>query len=438
MLLLAVPMVVEMMMESLFAVTDAFFVAKLGADAVATVGLSESLLTIVYTVAMGLSIAVTSTVARHVGAGDRDAAARAAVQGIVAGLAIAIVLSALGIAYAPELLRLMGASEAVIRTGTGFTRVLLGGEATVILLFLINAAFRGAGDAAVAMRVLIVSNVLNIVLDPLLIFGIGPFPELGVTGAAVATTTGRGVGVLLQLWVLLRGAGRLRVRRAHLVPDGAVLRALLALAGPATLQVFIGTASWIGLTRVLAPFGSAALAGYTIGIRIVIFAILPAVGVANAAATMVGQALGARKPERAEQAAWLACRYNLAFLGVLGLVFVLAARPLVAVFTRDDAVASVAVDTLRIIAAGFPFYAFGMVLTEAFNGAGDTLTPTLINLGVFWLFEIPFAWVLAVRTPLGPRGVFLAITLAFSTLAVVSALLFRRGGWKRAPGPAHP
>ena len=430
-LLLAVPMVLEMVMESVFAVVDVFFVSKLGADAVATVGLTESLLALVYAVAIGLAIGVTATVARRIGERDPDAAARTAVQGIFLGIGVSLAIGAIGIVYAEELLRLMGASPAVIEIGTGYTRVMIGGNGVILLLFLINAAFRGAGDAAIAMRVLWTANLINIVLAPSLIFGLGPLPELGVTGAAVGTTIGRGTGVLLQLWLLARPGRRVRVARRHVVADPALMWRLVRLSGTGMLQVLIATASWIGLVRVLATFGSSALAGYTIGIRIILFALLPSWGLSNAAATMVGQALGARKPERAERAVWIAGRYNVVFLGVVGLVFVLGAPWIVQLFTQDPAVVPIASACLRIVALGFPFYAYGLVLTQSFNGAGDTWTPTLLNLICFWCCEIPLAWLLARELGLGPSGGFIAISVAFSLLAVLSAILFRRGWWKR-------
>lgn len=429
-ILLAVPMVLEMVMESVFAVVDVFFVAKLGAAAVATVGLTESMLALVYTLAMGLSIGVLAVVARRTGERDAEGAARAAVQAIVLGLFVAAPIAIVGLLYAPDLLRVMGASADVVAQGAGYTRVVLGGNVVIVLLFLINAIFRGSGDPAIAMRTLWLANGLNIVLGPCFIFGLGPFPELGVTGAAVATTLGRGTGVLYQLYRLTRGDARVTVLRAHVLPDASVMRTIVRLSGSATLQVLIGTASWVLIVRVMSTFGDAAVAGYTIGIRVLVFALLPSWGLANAAATMVGQGLGAGKPERAEQAVRLAGIYNMVFLGVVGALFVALADPIVAIFTRDPVVAPVAARCLRIVSYGFLFYAYGMVLTQAFNGAGDTWTPTWINLGCFWLWEIPLAWLLAVRLGLGPTGVFVAILVAFSTVAVVSWLLFRRGRWK--------
>lgn len=428
--LLAIPMVMEMIMESIFAVADAFWVAHLGADALATVGLTESLLTLIYTAAMGLSIGVTAMVARRIGEGNPEGAAEAAVQGIGLGLIAAAAIGVTGVLFAPRLLALMGASPAVQALGSRYARVMLGGNATILLLFLINATFRGAGDAAIAMRVLWLANWINILLGPCLIFGVGPFPRLGVTGAAIATNIGRGTGVLYQLYRLSRGDARVAIRRAHLTIKPAVMRTLLRLSGTGTLQVLIGTASWIFLMRIISSFGSDSVAGYTIAIRIIVFALLPSWGLANAAATLVGQGLGAAQPERAERAVWLAGFYNMLFLGGIGLLFVLLAEPIVALFTRDPAVATIAVLCLRVISYGFLFYAYGMVITQSFNGAGDTWTPTWINVACFWLWEIPLAYWLARHAGLGPRGVALAVMIAFSTVAVVSAVIFRRGRWK--------
>jgi len=428
--LLAVPMVLEMALESVFAVTDVYFVSRLGADAVAAVGLTESMLALVYAVAIGLGIGATAMVARRIGEKDAEGAAVAAGQAVLVGLALSVLLGAVGALLAPRLLALMGATPAVIAIGSNFTRVMLGGQATIVMLFVVNAVFRGAGDAAIAMRVLWLSNAINIVLGPCLIFGPGPFPALGVTGAAVATTIGRGVGALFAISRLLHRDSRVPLQRRHLRLDAAVMTRLARLSGSGAFQALVGTASWIGLVRIVATFGSAALAGYTIGIRVIIFALLPSWGLSNAAATMVGQALGARNPERAERAVWRTGAYNLAFLGATGLAFVLLARPIVGFFSSDATVLAYGTDCLRVVACGFPFYAYGMVLTQAFNGAGDTFTPTMINIGVFWLWEIPLAYALAKPVGLGAHGAFLAITIAFSTLAVVSALLFRQGRWK--------
>ncbi|MEX2152526.1 MAG: MATE family efflux transporter [Gemmatimonadaceae bacterium] len=429
-LLLAVPMVLEVVLESVFAVTDVFFVSRLGESAIATVGLTESMMAIVYTLAVGLSIGATATVARRIGEHNPDGAGRAAVQTLALGAIVSVVLAIVGIIFAPSLLRLLGASEDVVATGSNFTRMMLGGNASVVLLFLINGIFRGAGDAAIAMRVLWLANGINIVLGPVLIFGLGPFPELGVTGAAVATTIGRGAGATFAIYRLFQPGRHIQVKREHLRLDPALMGRLIRLSGTATLQVFIGTASWIGLIRILSQFGSAALAGYTIAIRVILFALFPSWGLGNAAATMVGQGLGAKKPERAEAAVWIAGFYNLCFLGGVGILFVAFADQIAGLFTQDPTVLPYAVAGLRTVALGFPFYAYGMVVNQSFNGAGDTWTPTYLNLFVFWLFEIPLAWFLSTRAGMGPAGVFWAITLAFSLLAVVSALLFKRGRWK--------
>src|SRR6267378_1141129 len=425
-ILLAVPMVLEMLMESLFAVADVFWAGHLGPNAVATISLTESVLTLVYTAAMGLSFGVTAMVARRIGEKKPHEAAEAAVQGIAIGVIAAVIIGVAGVVLAPALLGVMGASPEVIASGHSYTRIMLGGN----VVFLINAIFRGAGDAAIAMRVLTIANVINIVLCPLLMFGVGPFPRLGVTGAAVGTTIGRGTGVLYQLYRLWRRDGRIVIHREQIALKPAVMKTLLRLSGTGTFQVFVSMASWIGLTRINASFGTDALAGFQIAIRIILFALLPAWGLANAAATMVGQSLGAGKPERGEQAVWKAAFYNLVFLGVAGLCFVVFANPIAHAFTKDPAVARIAAECLRIISYGYLFYAYGMVLTNSFNGAGDTWTPTWLNLFCFWLWEIPLAWVLARHFNLGPQGVAWAVTIAFSTLAVASAVLFRRGRWK--------
>ncbi len=430
-LLLAVPMVLEMIMESVFAVVDIFWVSHLGTDAAATVGLTESLMTLVYALAIGLSIGAMAMVARRIGEQNPDGAARAAVQAVVLALIVSIVIGAIGAPLAPKLLALMGGSPWVIEHGSAFTRVMLAGNVSVVMLFMINAIFRGAGDAAIAMRTLWLANWINIVLGPCLIFGLGPFPKLGIVGAAIATTIGRGTGALFALSKLVREGGRFNIARHHLRIEPSIIGRLIRLSGTATFQVFIGMASWIGLVRIISSFGSNAVAGYTFGIRVILFALLPSWGMANAAATMVGQALGAKDPDRAERAVWKAGFYNMIFLGVVGLLFIFFAPQIIWFYTADPDVAHYGVDCLRIVAYGFLFYAYGMVLGQSFNGAGDTWTPTIINLFVFWLWEIPLAYVLSVKAGWGPRGVFIAMTIAFSTLAVVSALVFRRGRWKR-------
>jgi putative MATE family efflux protein len=418
-------------MESVFALVDVFWVSHLGAGAVAAVGLTESMMMLIYAVAMGVSIGVMALVARRIGEKDPEAAARTATQGIALGLALALAIGVAGAVFAPDLLALMGADASVIATGSGFTRVMLGANATVFLLFLIDAVFRGAGDAALAMRALWLGNILNILLGPCFIYGIGPIPELGVTGAAVATSIGRGCAVIFQIAMLLRGRSKVALARRHLRLDLGVLAAVVRLAGSATFQMLIVMTSYIGVIRVLSGFGSAPLAGYTIGFRILMFVMLPALGLANAAATLVGQNLGAGRADRAEQSVWRACAAAAGFLSAVGLIFLVLAPQLVGLFTSDPAVAEHGVTYLRIISLGFPFYAFGMVISTSFNGAGDTRTPTLINLVVFWLLQFPLAYLLSHHTTLGPAGVFLTLAICFSIFAVVGVTLFRRGRWKQ-------
>jgi putative MATE family efflux protein len=430
-LLLAIPMVLEMVLESVFAVVDVFWVAHLGADAVATVGITESMLALLYAIAIGLSMGAAATVARRIGEKNPDGAARAAVSSIALGISIAVPIGIAGFLLGPRLLALMGGSSELVRTGSGFTRVMLGFNVVILLLFLINAIFRGAGDAAIAMRVLWLANIINLILDPCFIFGLGPFPKLGVMGAAVATTCGRGTAVLVQLVTLARGRGRVAIRREHLTLEPAAMWRLFRISANGILQAAIGTASWIGLVRIMSVFGSAALAGYTIAIRIIVFAILPSWGLSNAGATLVGQNLGAKKPDRAERSVRIAGLYNMAFLGCIGALFVLFAEPLIRLFTADPAIVPIGASCLRTVSYGFLFYAWGMVITQAFNGAGDTFTPTIINLFCFWLWEIPLAYLLSRHSGLGVRGVFLSITIAFSTLAVVSFTVFRLGKWKK-------
>ena len=430
-LLLAIPMVLEMMMESVFAVVDIFWVSHLGTDAAATVGLTESLLTLIYALAIGLSIGAMAMVARRIGENNPDGAARAAVQAIALAALVSLVIGVAATPFAPRLLAVMGGSPWVIEHGSAFTRVMLAGNMTVVMLFMINAIFRGAGDAAIAMRTLWLANWINIVLGPCLIFGLGPFPKLGIVGAAIATNIGRGTGALYALSRLWRAGGRFDIRREHLRLEPAIMWRMIRLSATGTFQVFIGMASWIGLVRIISSFGSDAVAGYTFGIRVILFALLPSWGMANAAATMVGQALGAGNPDRAERAVWKAGFYNMIFLGVVGLLFIFFAPQIIGFYTSDPHVAQYGIDCLRIVAYGFLFYAYGMVLGQSFNGAGDTWTPTIINLFVFWVWEIPLAYVLSVVLKMGPRGVFIAMMIAFSTLAVVSGAVFRLGRWKR-------
>jgi len=423
-------MVLEMVMESVFAICDVFFVSRLGSDAVATVGLTESLLTLVFSLAIGLSMGTTALVARRIGEKDPERAKIAGAQAIMIGLLTGVTLGAVGALTGPVALSFLGASEEVIATGSGYARILLGGCGTVTLLFIINAIFRGAGDAAVAMRVLWLANLINLILDPCLIFGLGPFPELGVAGAAVATTIGRGTGVLYQFWVLARGTSRIKIRVSQLRLDPEVMKKLLRVSSGGIFQVLVATCSWVALVRIIALFGSTAVAGYTIAIRVVIFSILPAWGMANAAATLVGQNLGAGKPDRAERSAWLTGLYNMVFLGGVAVIFVIFADTIIGLFSQDPEVLAVGVECLRIVSYGYLFYALGMVVVQAFNGAGDTTTPSLINLFCYWLFQIPLAYWLAVSSGLGPRGVFWAIAIAESMITVVGASIFRLGRWK--------
>src|SRR5271166_2861957 len=430
-LLLAVPMVLEMVLESLFAVVDVFWVGRLGANAVATVGLTESMLSLVFAVGMGLSLSTTAMVARRIGEKDPEGAADAAVQAILLGLIVSLAIGVPCFLFAPRLLGLMGASPDIISTGSGYTRICLGGSCAVLLLFLNNAIFRGAGDAAIAMRLLWVSNIINLILDPCLIFGWGPFPKMGVTGAALATFTGRSIGVMYQFYRLLKGTERIRILTRQVRVHLDVLWRLVRVSVTGILQFAIAHTSWIGLVRIVSTFGAAAVAGYTIAIRIVVFVILPSWGLSNAAATLVGQNLGAGKPERAESAVWRTGIYNVIFLGMVGVVFIIFAEPIVRLFIRDPVVVPLGAACLRIVSYGNLGYAYFMVMMQAFNGAGDTITPTIVNFFGFWCFEIPLAYVLA--KPLGMRsnGVFYSIAIAESSMALASAILFKQGRWKK-------
>ena len=430
-ILLAVPMVLEMCMESLFGVVDVFWVSRLGADAVATVGLTETALTLVFVIALGLSMGATALVARRIGEKDEQAAGLVAVQAIIIGLIVSAATAIFGYFFAPNLLHIMGGSDSVVKLGSGYTRMILSGSATIFLLFLINAVFRGAGDAAIAMRVLWIANIVNICLNPCLIFGLGPFPRLGVTGSAVGTTIGRGVGVLLQLYVLTSGRGRLAVHASQLRVDLLLMWRLIRLSLNAMFQYMVQMASWIGMVRIIATFGSAATASYTVAIKVIIFAILPSWGMSNAAATLVGQNLGAGKPSRAETSVWRTGLYNMLFLGTLGLLFFVFAPQIISLFTTDPAVAPLAINALRLFSCGNVSYSYGMVVTAAFNGAGDTATPTVLNLICFWLCQIPLAWALAFHTSLRVNGVYVAVLVSDSLLALLGVLLFRRGKWKQ-------
>ena len=428
--LLAIPMMLEMSMESVFAVVDIAFVSQLGTDAIAAVGITEALVTVLYAVAVGLGMGVTAMVSRRVGAKQADAAASVTGQALWIGALLSIVIGIAGVAYAKEMLTMMGASDSVVATGTGFTSVLLGGSASILYLFLLNAAFRGAGDAAVALRSLWLANGLNIILDPCLIFGLGPFPEMGVTGAAVATTIGRGTGVLYKLWYLLDGRGRLAFHVRHLRIVPALITRMLIISIGGVGQFLIATSSWIIVMRIVALYGSSAIAAYTIALRVLEFVWLPAWGLGNAAATLVGQNLGAGQALRSERTAWRAAKYNTIFMTVAG-IFIVALAPWIAgLFTNEPDVLSYGTSCLRILGLGFPMYAVGMIMTQSLNGAGDTITPSIINLVCFWILQIPLSYWLATSAELGPNGVFIAMVLSESLLTVLSVIVFRRGNCK--------
>jgi putative MATE family efflux protein len=429
--LLSVPMILEMVMESLFAVIDVFFVSQLhDNDAVATIGLTESVLTLIYSIAIGLSMGATAMVARRIGEKDVKAAGVASVQAIYIGVAIAVVISVAGLFFAKDILRMMGANANIVENCSGYTRWMFGGNITIMMLFLINAVFRGAGDASLAMRSLWLANGLNIILDPIFIFGLGPVPAFGIEGAAIATTIGRGTGVLYQVYHLLKGNGLIKVHAENLPVRWDIILRLLKVSAGGTGQFLIASASWIFLVRIMSTFGSAALAGYTIAIRVIVFAILPAWGMANASATLVGQNLGAGQPERAEKSVWRSGFLNMLFLAFITVLFLSLAKQIVGLFTADAEVLRNGIRCLQVVSLGYIFYAYGMVIAQSFNGAGDTKTPTILNFFGFWMFQIPLAYVLAITMELGPTGTYLAIVIAESLLAVVSIMIFRRGKWK--------
>jgi putative MATE family efflux protein len=429
-LLLSIPMVLEMVMESIFAVVDIFFVSKLGAHAVATVGITESLMTIVYAIAMGLAVGTTALISRRIGEKNHEGAAVTAFQAIAIGLLVSLLIAVPGASFASRLLDLMGAEDEMVREGFMYTGIMLGSNGIIMLLFIINAVFRSAGDAAISMRVLWIANLINIILDPLLILGIGPFPELGIKGAAIATTTGRGIGVAYQFWLLFNGKGRVQLKVRHMYIQVKVLWRLIRLSLGGIGQSLIATTSWIGLVRIIAEFGSEVLAAYTIAIRVVIFTLLPSWGLSNAAATLVGQNLGANQPDRAQRSVWHTAKVNMVFMGLVALIFIMYPGFFIRIFIDDpDIIASGAV-CLRIIAYGYVLYAMGMVMVQALNGAGDTGTPTLINLFCFWMLEIPLAYFMALQWGIAENGVYYAIIIAESIMTLVAALIFRRGKWK--------
>ncbi len=428
--LLAIPMMLEMAMESVFALVDIVFVSALGTEAVAAVGITEALVTVLYAISIGFGMGVTAMVSRRIGAKDPEGAARTTGQAIWLSAGVSLFIGVLGVAYAEDMLLLMGASPAVIETGQGYTTVMLGGAFSIVYLVLLNAAYRGAGDAAVALRSLWLANGVNIVLDPCLIFGLGPFPEMGVTGAAVATTIGRSTGVLYQLYYLANGRGRLAFRLRHLRPDPALIRRMLRISVGGVGQFLITTASWIGLMRIVALYGSSAVAAYTITLRMIEFALLPSWGLGNAAATMVGQSLGAGLPERAAASAWRAAKYNAIFMLGVGAVMLAFAPQVAGWFTEDPEVHGYATTCLRILGLGYPIYAVGMIMVQALNGAGETAMPSVLNFLCFWLLQIPLAYWLARTAGLGPNGVFIAIVVSESLLSLLSVLVFRRGRWQ--------
>jgi putative MATE family efflux protein len=423
--LLSIPMILEMSMESVFAVVDIFFVGRIGKEAVATVGLTESVLSLVYSVAIGLSMAATAMVARRVGEKNREEASRSSVQAILIALALTLLVSLGGVIFSRNILGWMGASPLVVESGAIYTRIIFGGSIVIMLLFLINGIFRGAGNASVAMWSLWIANGFNILLCPVLIH------FYGLRGAAIATTIGRGAGVCFQIYHLIRGTGSIHIVKKYFVPDWKIIRSLSSIAWTGTVQFLIGSASWIIMARIIAHFGSEVIAGYQVAIRVLIFFLLPAWGMSNAAATLVGQNLGAGQPARAEQSVWATARYNALFMVFVSLLFLFGSQPIVHFMNKEAGVDAIAVEALKIISLGYIFYGVGMVLNNAFNGAGDTRTPTIINLFCFWAFQIPFAYWMAIRLGLGPKGVFYAIVSAESTITIVALLVFRRGRWKK-------
>ncbi len=429
--LLAIPMILELSLESVFAVVDMFFVGKLGANAIATVGLTESSITIIYSLAIGLSTAATAVVARRIGEKDPEGAAHAGAQSLLIALVVTVIISILGIIFAADILRIMGASAIVVKEGAVFTRIMLGGSLAIILLFLINGIFRGAGDAAMAMKSLWIASLLNIILCPLLINGYGPFPELGLKGAAIATVIGRSTGVLYQCYHLFKGKGTIKLKRWHFKWDAPVAKNILNVAWPATFQFVIQSGSWIVLAALVAYTGhTEASAGYQVAIRNMVFFIMPAWGLSNAAATLVGQNLGAKQPLRAEQSVWLTAKYNALFMAAVMLLFLFFASPIVSIYTKEPEVHRYGTMALQIIGSGYIFYGIGMVMIQALNGAGDTKTPTWINLIGFWAFQVPLAWILSMPLGMGPVGSFIAIPVAESILALAAWYYFRKGKWK--------
>ncbi|HCO86301.1 MAG TPA: MATE family efflux transporter [Arenibacter sp.] len=428
--MLSIPMVLEMLMESIFALVDIAFVSRVSVNAVATIGLTESVITLIYAIAIGLSMAATAVVARRVGEKNLQGARESAVQVILLGITVAIITGIIGAIYSKEILGLMGGSIELIQEGHGYTRLMIGGNITILLLFLINAIFRGAGDASVAMWILVLSNGLNIILDPIFIFGWGPIPEYGVMGAAIATNIGRGTAVLFQLIILFYGWSKIKIGISDIVIRFKVMMNIIKVSAGGIAQFLIGTSSWIFLMRIMSEFGSEVLAGYTIAIRVIMFSLMPSWGMSNAAATLVGQNLGANKPDRAEASVWKTGKYNAIFMFSISIIYLCFAEKIIMLFNTTPQVVEYGTLCLQIIAAGYVFYAYGMVLTQAFNGAGDTRTPTKINFLIFWVLQLPFAYVMAITFKFGAVGVFLAISIAEILLTVLSYVLFKKGKWK--------
>lgn len=430
--LLAVPMILELIMESTFAVVDIYFVGTLGASAVATVGLTETYLFLLYSIGMGLSMGVTAVVARRVGEKDTEHASLTAVQAVVLAVLVSVPFALAGIFFAQDLLALMGADEWTLEHGYPYMQWMLGGNAVVMLLFVINAVFRGAGDAAIAMRVLWVANGVNMILDPVLIMGLGPFPEMGIEGAAIATVIGRGIGVALQVRTLFKGGKHIRVEQQHLRADKPIIKRIVETSLGGVGQMIIGMTSWIFIMRILAGFGSHAVAGATIALRIMMFTMMPAWGMSNAVATLVGQNLGAQRPDRAERSVWVVGVWNMSFLILVAVMFFLFGESLVGFFTDDAGVIAVGSAWLSIVSYSYFVYAWWMVAVQAFNGAGDTITPTKINFVFFWLIQIPLSYVMSTVLDMNYHGVFWAIMISETGVGLFTLWLFTRGGWKKA------
>ena len=428
--LLAVPMVLEMFMESIFVIVDIYFVSKLGTDAVTAVGITESVMSIVYAVAVGLSVATTAIIARRIGEKKPEKASEAAFQAIITGIIASALIAVIGLFYSEDLLRIMGAEENVVNIGSSYTSIMFSGNVVIMLLFIINAIYRSSGDAVISMVILGIANLLNIILDPIFIFGFGPVPAYGVQGAAIATNIGRGIAVVVQLYILFFGTRKIKLTIRHIKIQVDVIVDILVLSFGSLIQNIIATTSWIILVWIIAKFGSAAVAGYTIAIRIIIFILLPAWGMSNAAATLVGQNLGAQKPDRAERSVWITGFSNIVFMGIMSFFLIVFSEYFIRLFIEDPKVVSIGAEGLRYISFGFIAYALGMVLVQSFNGAGDTYTPMFINIVCFWLIEIPLAYYLAINSGFNEKGVFIAVIVSESLMTLLGIILFKRGKWK--------